>query len=213
MKSALFALVLCVSSSVIAAPVALVEDVIGNTDVAAFDFLDAGMAIDLGSVGELRVSYLESCISETIVGGMVTIGERQSETNSENVERVTNNCDGGGLVLAANTAVHSGAVAMRDVEEQDKPDMVLHHTSPLILFSSAGKLSLKRLDQPGERYRFRVTIDDVENRKAIDFLQEGISLHPGARYMLSGGGNSVIFRIADDAVRDGGSVVSRLLPL
>src|ERR1700682_820215 len=66
-----------------ASPVALVEDVRGNLPGVEFmDYLDAGQVIQLGPQDTIVLSYLKSCMHETITGGAVTIGTERSEVNS-----------------------------------------------------------------------------------------------------------------------------------
>src|SRR5438128_2137893 len=66
-----------VGSAAPAAPgqVALVEDVTGNpAGVALMDYLETGKTIALGPRDSVVLSYMSSCVRETITGGTVTIG-------------------------------------------------------------------------------------------------------------------------------------------
>src|SRR5215472_544801 len=52
-------------------PAALIEDVAGVPGVSAFDYIDIGSRIDLGSEGRITLAYLSECREETIEGGKV----------------------------------------------------------------------------------------------------------------------------------------------
>src|SRR5216684_6334936 len=86
-----------------AAPVqvALVENVTGNpAGVEFMDYLETGKIIALGPHDSIVLSYMSSCVRETITGGTVTIGTDQSEVQSGRVVRTKVPCDAGKMVLA-----------------------------------------------------------------------------------------------------------------
>jgi hypothetical protein len=56
-------------------PVALVEEVSGApAGVEFMDYVETGKTIELGARGGIVLSYLNSCVRETISGGTVTVG-------------------------------------------------------------------------------------------------------------------------------------------
>jgi hypothetical protein len=62
------------------APVALVEEVSGApAGVEFMDYVETGKTIELGARGGIVLSYLNSCVRETISGGTVTVGTDQSD--------------------------------------------------------------------------------------------------------------------------------------
>lgn len=202
------------SLSVTAAPVAMVEDVNSATaKVQLLDFLEPGTEIDLGTEGELILGYMNSCVQEQIKGGQVTVGENESNINKGSIVRNTTPCDGGRLALAANQAVHSGAVAMRDIAKDPQPTLTVHDVSPLLILPKAGKLTIKRIDSKGEkRFKKRIKPNDSE-RYSVDLAKEEKQLTPGATYMISIGGLAKVVKIAEDATHGKVSMMGRLIPL
>jgi hypothetical protein len=67
---------------------ALVESLTGKlSDVAVMDYVRAGQVIRLGADQIIVLSYGASCVRETITGGTVIIGTKQSEVKSGEVQR------------------------------------------------------------------------------------------------------------------------------
>jgi hypothetical protein len=90
------------SSAAAAAPieVALVESVSGNSSGVQFmDYLQAGQIIRLGPHETIVLSYMGSCVRETITGGTVTVGTDWSEVRSGEVTRLRERCDAGKMQL------------------------------------------------------------------------------------------------------------------
>ena len=63
----------------------------------------------------LVLTYTASCIRETIVGGVVMIGARESIVSGGTVVRGKSECDGGKTVLTAEQAGTSAAMVFRQV--------------------------------------------------------------------------------------------------
>ncbi len=195
-----------------AAPVALVEDVSpGMKDVQTLSYVASGQVIDLGKDGKLTLGYLGSCAYEQIVGGRVTVGDRESQVRGGKVVRTKVECDGGRLILAANQAVHSGATAVREVDTSDDIGLVIHHVSPLFLLPKVGRVVVKRLDVSGERHTLKVD-DDGMSIIRLDLSERDIQLTPGGRYMVSSAGLARRFQISPDAAQDQAPLLGRLVP-
>jgi hypothetical protein len=90
------------SSSVAASiGVALVENFTGiSAGVEVMQYLQTGRTIRLGPHDTIVLTYLNSCIQETITGGSVTIGIDQSEVKTGEVKRTRLNCDVGNFLLS-----------------------------------------------------------------------------------------------------------------
>jgi hypothetical protein len=75
--------------------VALVVGVTGNPpDVALMDYLRAGQIIRLGPRQGVVLTYMSSCLRETITGpGAVTVGTDRSEVQSGEIKRTGGQCD------------------------------------------------------------------------------------------------------------------------
>ena len=68
--------------------VALVENLKGNpAGIEFMDYLESGKMIRLGPEDRIVLSYMTSCVRETISGGTITVGIDQSEVQSGKVER------------------------------------------------------------------------------------------------------------------------------
>jgi hypothetical protein len=100
---AVFTLATGISSVTVAAPieVALVENVVGApAGVELMDYVETGKVIQLGARDGVVLSYMSSCVRETITGGTVTVGTDQSDVQGGRVTRSKVDCDGGNLVLS-----------------------------------------------------------------------------------------------------------------
>jgi hypothetical protein len=105
----------------VAAPIqaALVENVIGNsTQVHVMDYLDTGQTIRLGPRETIVLSYLNSCVRETITGGTVTIGTEQSEVQAGNVTRSKLECGERTFVLTSGSDIQFGGRVFRGLKPQ-----------------------------------------------------------------------------------------------
>jgi hypothetical protein len=97
-----------IASSATAAPleVALVEGLTGTSSVGFMDYLKTGQIIRLGPRDRLVLTYMTSCVRETITGGTVIIGTESSEVQAGEVVRVNGQCGGDRFVLtSAQTAI------------------------------------------------------------------------------------------------------------
>jgi hypothetical protein len=85
-----------VASVAVADPidVALVESLTGNSPgVEHMDYVRAGQVIRLAPHQTIELSYMSSCLRETITGGTVTVGIDRSEVQSGEVRRTSGQCD------------------------------------------------------------------------------------------------------------------------
>ena len=82
-------------------PTAIVEKTSDDrNDIQEFDFLTAGQTVILQAGEALTLVYLASCVQETITGGVVTIGARQSSISGGDVQRVNVVCEDGNMELS-----------------------------------------------------------------------------------------------------------------
>src|ERR1700726_2865665 len=106
-------------------PVALVEEVSGApAGVEFMDYVETGKTIQLGARGSIVLSYMNSCVRETISGGTVTVGTDQSDVQGGRVARTKVPCPGN-LALTgdkpgqfAGRVFRSGAEGTSAVEAQ-----------------------------------------------------------------------------------------------
>ena len=91
--------------------VALVEKASGDSSGVEFmEYVHRGQVISLASSDTIVLGYLQSCVRETITGGVVTIGASQSEVQAGTVSRAPVQCDSG---KASVTREQSSAFAGR----------------------------------------------------------------------------------------------------
>ena len=108
-------------SSLLAGPVALVEEVQSeNSVLKEFDFLSSGDEFELSANDSITLGYINSCVRERIQGGNVIIGDDQSLVIGGKVERTITECDGGALDLSADKASKSGAMTFRGIKKLEK---------------------------------------------------------------------------------------------
>jgi hypothetical protein len=105
---------MALASAAAAAPIeaALVESVSSNSSGVEFmDYVQAGQIIRLGPHETIVLSYMSSCVRETITGGTVTVGTDWSDVQSGEVRRLRGQCDAGKMVLTgAQSAIGGRAV-------------------------------------------------------------------------------------------------------
>jgi hypothetical protein len=86
--------------------VALVESLTDNlSGVALMDYVRAGQVIRLGPQQTIVLSYMASCVRETITGGTITIGTQRSEVKSGDVQRSDGRCDLGRIELMGEPSI------------------------------------------------------------------------------------------------------------
>jgi hypothetical protein len=91
--------------------VALVEGLTGNPSGVEFmDYVRAGQVIRLGPHQTMVLSYMASCVRETITGGTVTVGTQRSEVQSGHVRRIEGHCYSGRMELTGEEAHVGGRV-------------------------------------------------------------------------------------------------------
>ena len=197
------------------APPALVEVVSDGVDgVQPMDYLAAGRTVTLKSGQTLKLSYLESCVNETITGGSVTVGAQESAVQGGTIDRHTLPCDGGKLLLVSNEAGKAGVTVFRSAPialpgmkaPLPKPDFTLFKTHPVLILSAPGPVTIDRLDMQG----IALTTVNVPGT-TLDTAKQGTGLEPGGLYKVSAGQKSYVVKIDDKAVAGGGPALGRLI--
>jgi hypothetical protein len=209
------------TSAAAAAPgqVALVENVTGNpAGVALMDYLETGRTIALGPRETIVLSYMSSCVRETITGGTITIGTDQSEAQGAKVVRTKVACDAGKMVLTSAQPSQFGgrifrsAPAVNGPAHAASPQLTLYGRSPIVELKAPGTLLIERIDQTGERYMIEVGTEHLLHGRFYDFAKSGRSLAAGV-YRISGGGQEIVFKIDSNAKAGGTPIMGRLLRL
>src|SRR3569623_902151 len=107
--------VVCLAGSALAeTPAAIVEDVQGKVDgVEIMDYVAPGKVIKVGPKSTLVLSYLKSCLRETISSGVALVGTEQSTVQLGDVQRVKVPCDSNATQLSEREANQSAAPTFR----------------------------------------------------------------------------------------------------
>jgi hypothetical protein len=190
-----------------AAAIAILEDIQGAAGKhGAFDELKAGDRIELGTSGSAVIGYLDSCVRETITGGIVTIAPGQSQVEGGAVTRETVACEATQLVLSEEEAGKSATVSFRGPPWEKHVRQIVPAQSPLVM--AAGKqLEIKRLDSEEPAQKVKLT-----GGKA-DLAAGNIALTPGGFYQLTAGDRQMVIKI-DPAAQPGAlPAMSRLVRL
>jgi hypothetical protein len=201
-------------------PVALVEDVTGApAGVEFMDYVETGKVIPLNPQDSVVLSYLYSCVHETITGGIITVGREQSEVESGKVVRMSTACDAGRMILTAELASQSAALVVRAAEaKRDQPRLLpspqftLYGSSPLVeLARGGGSVEITRVDQSGEHYILTIGTPESLHNAFYDFAAAGMALSAGGVYRATVGGQSITFKIDPSAKPGKAPIVGRLV--
>ena len=157
------------ATPVLAAPVALIEDVRGHVAGAELmDYVAPGQVIKLGPDGTLVLSYLKSCRRETISGaGSVTIGAGESKVEGADLKNDIVNCDAGHAQATTRETSEVAATIVRSIGPDDDdalPQAILYGASPIFEADGRGTLAVERLDQPGERLKIELDGRQLKGR-------------------------------------------------
>ena len=194
-------------------PVAVVEDVQGKVTGAEFmDYVSPKAVIKIGDGGSVILSYLKSCRRETISGaGTVIVGNEESAVHLAEVKAEKTNCDP--TQANATTRETSGVAAtvLRSVEaSKPQPQLTLYGASPLVEAKGRGKLTIRRLDVPGERQEINLGGTQLKGR-FVDFASENVALTPGGLYIATFKSSQVVFLVDAQAKPGATPIVGRLL--
>lgn len=201
-----------------AGQVALVESISGNpAGVGLMDYLETGQTISLGARDGIVLSYMSSCIRETITGGIVTVGTEQSEMQGGKIARTKVSCDAGKMVLTSVQASQFGGRIFRSAPPANgsarDPQLTLYGRSPIVEMKAPGRLLVERIDQASDNYMVEVGAEQLLHGRFYDFAKWGRSLPAGGVFRISGEGQEIIFRIDPQAKPGNTPIMGRLLRL
>lgn len=198
-------LILAATSAALAAGkrVALVEDGgAAKAGIGLFSLLSAGTTFELGTGETIVIGYMTSCRRETITGGQVTIGEKESAVAGGKLAAESVQCGEPRLALSAAEAQQSATVAFRPADSlkhvYSRDLLLMGRGSPTIFLeiveAGSGK-SVKKL-QTETGY--------------FDLAVEAVALQPGGTYLLKTARNTVMVEI-DAKAKAGGSPLERVV--
>lgn len=203
-------------SALAQAPAAVVEDIAArNAGVDLMDYVSAGRVLKLAGGETLTLSYLKSCVRETIIGGTVTVGAEQSMVTGGKVDRQTVKCDGGRLALTADQSAKSGAMVFRRAPTRPAahpdPEMTLYGMAPVLIVPGGGTVLIERLDAAADKLEIVVPAQQLRPRAYYDLAIDGKALVAGGLYRASTGSREIIFNIDANAAPGRAPLIGRLL--
>jgi hypothetical protein len=193
--------------------VALVEAVsAASAGVEPMDYVETGKVIALGPDDTLVLSYMSSCVQETVTGGTVTVGTTQSEVRSGRVKRIKVQCDAGKMLLGGERETTlAGSLLRGELRNAPNAPPMLYGSSPLLELKAPGVLVIERVDKAGERYVVDVARDHLLHGRFYDFARLGKPLRAGGVYRAVFGAQTIVFQIDAHAEPGYMPIMSRLL--
>ncbi|QOZ47365.1 hypothetical protein XH89_30675 [Bradyrhizobium sp. CCBAU 53340] len=209
----------CLSAPAVAeTPAAIVEDVQGKVNGIEFmDYVAPGKIIKLGPKAGITLSYLKSCLRETITEGVVLVGAEQSTVQLGNVERVKVPCDASAVQLSEREANQSAATTFRTMRADpgSAPAKLptIYGVAPLIQAKRGSTLVIERTDGKEPTISVSLGSDNMVAGKFYDFAKAGKSLTPGGSYLAKIGTKRYTFQVDASATSSPTPIVGRLLRL
>ena len=195
-------------------PVAVVEDVQGKVTGAEFmDYVTPKAVIKIADGGSVVLSYLKSCRRETIKGaGTVIIGTDESAVHLADVKAEKTNCDPAQANVTTRETSGVAATVLRSVDatKQPQPQLTLYGASPLVEAKGRGKLTIRRLDVPGESQEITLGGTQMKGR-FFDFASENVALAPGGLYSATFKSSQIVFQVDAQAKPGATPIIGRLL--
>ncbi len=207
MRSGLVAVALLILSghSSEAAPkaVAIVENSTRNEGPGqAFDMLPENTVLDLAQGETIVLGYLKSCVRETITGGKVTVGLKESVVEGGKVTREKTECTETRLALTADESQQSATIAFR-------PGDAIRHIftrQPMIIAEKSEKVKIMPFDG-GETWNL------APESGRIDFLSAKLEMQPGQRYRVTGDVATIIIEVDPAASAGVNGILERVVVL
>jgi len=193
-------------------PVAIIETFVdGSGRNRTFEFLKQEAVLKLGANGTAVIDYFQSCVQETIEGGVVTIGLEQSKVRGGIVTRERVECDGSKLVLTPEQLAASAVTVNRGPDGTAVPSVVtVHSTKPYIMLKDPrATVVIRRTDVAGEP----PAIVTVKIGVSGNIRVPKKALQPGGVYRVTAGDASRTLRIDRNARAAGVPLLSKMLLL
>ena len=199
-------------------PVAVIEEITGTpAGVEFMDYVEAGKVIRLKAKDSVVLSYMKSCVRESITGGTIVVGAEHSEVDGGKVVRTTVKCDAGSTLLSARQANQFAGMVFRNAPPPGaappipEPQFTLYGRSPMVELPGPATLVIERLDKAGERHVLTIGKQQLLRGAFYDLAKAGKSLVAGGIYRASAGGQPVVFKIDADARPGAAPIIGRLL--
>ena len=190
-------------------PMILVESVSAPVpNVAPMTYINTGATIDLGQSTVLVLDYLNSCVRETITGGVVHVDVPISQVDNGSFKNARLACDAGNLASAA--VASQGGVVYRALGDP----LLIRSTDPIFVAATAGTLVIT---QEGETDSPKIQVQIPDNGRrgpfALDLSKVHAPLQPGITYRATMGDRHIVFRVAQGAGGDTVAALQRIVPI
>jgi hypothetical protein len=164
-------------------PVAIVEES-ARTDGKgqAFELLAESDTVSLAAGETIILGYLKSCVRETITGGTVTVGAKESVVEGGKVAREKTECAVNKLALTADESQQSATIAFRGIIKH------VYTKQPIIMVGTSTSVTIEPYDG-GETWSLKPT------DKRIDFRAAKLEMQAGKRYKVVGVKNAMIIEV------------------
>jgi hypothetical protein len=164
-------------------PVAIVEDsAIASGKGQVFELLSESDVVKLGAGETLVLGYLKSCIRETITGGTVTIGAKESVVEGCTVAREKTQCAVNKLALTSEESQQSATIAFRGQIKH------IFTRQPLVIAAASETVTIEPMEG-GEAWKLK-----PENGR-IDFRAAKSEMQPGMNYRVTGEKTSIMIEV------------------
>lgn len=178
-------ILLSITAEAASRPVAIVEDSAKTEGKGqVFDLLSENDQISLKAGEILVLGYLKSCTRETITGGTVTVGNKESVIEGGTVTREKTECTVNKLALTADEAQQSATVAFR-------PGDTIKHIQtrqPLIMAGKSESVTIQSFEG-GESWQL------TPESGHIDFRAANLEMQPNMRYRVTGAKATIIVEV------------------
>ena len=182
-------------------PVAIVEESPRNEGPGQmFDLVAEGTEIGLSPSETIVLGYLKSCVRETITGGKVVIGNKESVVEGGKVAREKTECAVTQLALTADESQQSATIAFRGQVKH------IYSRQPIIIARKSDGVIIEPVNG-GETWRI-----EPENGR-IDFQAAKLEMQPGAAYRVKGFTQTVIVEVDPKADKAKTGILERIVIL
>lgn len=167
-----------------------------SAGLTEFSVLTEGTEFKLGAGETISIGYLTSCVSETITGGAVLIGTKESEVTGGKVARESDGqCGEPRLSLSAAESQQGATIAFRPAGARRH----IFTSTPVLLGKGTQTLFVKVISVEDGKVVGKFQSDTGR----VDLAAEKLELKPGKTYHVESGSNTVELEI-DAAAKSGG---------
>ncbi len=166
-------------------PVALVEAVSApRAGVDLMDYVYTGQVVELGTNGTISIAYFETCTTETIQGGTVTVGSSSSTVRGGQISSKKVPCQAAKPVITADAS--EAAASVKRLGPDGKPalhEWTIKSPRPMFKWSSARDQKLTLSIYEDGRARKQIWRREVTG-KFLEYPSDAPRLAEGVPYLV-----------------------------